>query len=142
MTYDDCPAGGAPAREPGGPGFEAAVTVADDDRALSIFAAADDAGDAPALRVGGRTFGFAELAGLVRARLDALDAEPHAAGARPVVGSNTLETVVTLYALFERREPALMLHPRLTDVERSALLGRARDAGPLPHPGAIASTAL
>lgn len=31
-----------------------------------------------------------------------------------------------------------MLHPRLTDVERSVLLGRARDAGPLPHAGAIA----
>ena len=68
MAYDDCPAGGAPAREHGGCEFAAPVTVADDDRALSVLAAADDAGDAPALRVDGRTFGFAELAGLVRAR--------------------------------------------------------------------------
>ncbi len=52
----------------------------------------------------------------------------------PVVGDPALDTVVTLYALLERHIPALLLHPRLTRVEREELLDVAARSGPLPGP--------
>jgi len=105
---------------------------------LSIFAAAREAGDAPALRLPDRTLTFAELAALTRERLVALDRELRPGSAHPVVGSGTLETIVTLYGLLERQVPALMLHPRLTAAERAALVAAAGRAGPVPHAGAAA----
>jgi o-succinylbenzoate---CoA ligase len=105
---------------------------------LSIFAAAREVGDAPALRIGESVLTFAELAALTRARLATLDRETRAGTAHPLVGSGTLETVVTLLALLERQVPALLLHPRLTDVERAELVAAVERAGPVPHPGAAA----
>ena len=96
---------------------------------LSIRAAAAEAGAAPALGCAGRTFTFGQLAARVEAELPGLartcvDRRPH-----PLVAANTLATVVTLLALLELRVPALLIHPRLTAVERDALLDEAARGG-------------
>ena len=59
---------------------QSAAAAAGADDALSIFAAAREAGDAPALHVGARCYRFADLARLTEQRLDALarDARPGA----------------------------------------------------------------
>jgi O-succinylbenzoic acid--CoA ligase len=104
--------------------------------AFSIFAAARDAPRAIALHAEGRRYSFAELAELARARMHSFPRElavPHA-----LVGANTLETVLTLYALLERRVPALLLHPKLTDAERAAEIdAAARSAHALPPDAAV-----
>jgi O-succinylbenzoic acid--CoA ligase len=106
--------------------------------ALSIFAAAHDAGNALALRVGDRCYTFAELAALTQERLRTLDCgAPHGIP-YPLTATNRLETLVTLCALLERRVPALLLDPRLTSLERSALLHTAARAGRVPHADAAA----
>ncbi|GAB4472055.1 MAG: o-succinylbenzoate--CoA ligase [Burkholderiaceae bacterium] len=103
---------------------------------FSIFAAARDAPAAIALHAEGRRYRFAELAELVRARMDALAHEARAPYA--LVGTNTLQTVVTLYALLERRVPALLLHPKLTEAERAADIdAAARSAHALPPDAAV-----
>jgi len=103
------------------------------DDALSIFAAARDAGDAVALHVGDQRLRFADLAHLTEQRLGALALETRAGRPHPLVGSNTLDTLVTLYALLELRVPALLLHPKLTAVEIAAEQAQAAQAaGALP----------
>jgi len=103
------------------------------DDALSIFAAARDAGDALALHVGDQRLRFADLARLTEQRLGALALETRAGRPHPLVGSNTLDTLVTLYALLELRVPALLLHPKLTAVEIAAEQAQAAQAaGALP----------
>ena len=104
---------------------------------LSIFAAARDAGEAPGLRIGARVLSFAELAALTDERLAGLRRESTAGAPFPVVGSNTLDVVITLYALLELRVPALLVHPRLTAPERADLDALAARAGP-PPPDAAA----
>lgn len=96
--------------------------------ALSIHAAAREAGRAVALRIADRQYTFAALAELVRARCDALDAGPDGVPC-PLDGENTLEAIVTLYALLERRVPALLVHPKLTAPERERLTAVAASAG-------------
>ncbi len=76
--------------------------------ALSIVAAARERGGAVGLRVGELAVTFDELAALTCARLRDLDRELGDGRPFPVSGTNTLETVVTLYALFERGVPALL----------------------------------
>ncbi len=105
---------------------------------FSVFDAANEAGTAPALRVGDRIYSFARLAERVRARLPSLEGDARDDTPYPVVGTNSLETIVTLYALFERRIPALLLHPRLTAPERESLLAAAERSGPVAHSGAAA----
>ncbi len=104
---------------------------------LSIFAAARAAGAAPGLRIGARSHDFAELAALTQARLEELRREAKPEAPFAVVGTNALDTVVTLYALLELRIPALLIHPRLTGPERADLALIAERAPP-PHPGAAA----
>ncbi len=91
---------------------------------FSILAAARDAGTAAALRLGQREYTFVELAALTQERLATLDTGdagmPHV-----LVGSNTLDTLVTLYALLERRVPALLVHPKLTGPERARIVAAA-----------------
>lgn len=87
--------------------------------ALSILAAAREAGDTIALHAGTRRWTFAELAWLTEQRLATLAHEVRDGGAYALVGHNTLETLTTLYALLELREPALLLHPRLTAAEQA-----------------------
>jgi hypothetical protein len=86
------------------------------DDSLSIFAAARDAGNAAGLAIGAGTYTFAELAALAQGRIAQITHDARASAAFPLVGSNTLETVVTLYALLETRLPALLVHPQLTEV--------------------------
>ncbi len=85
---------------------------------LSIEAAARDYGDAVALHADDRSYTFADLAQLTALRLATLarnDVAPY-----PLVGFNTLDTLITLYALLEARRPVLLLHPKLTATERAA----------------------
>ncbi len=105
---------------------------------LSIFAAARDAGDAPALRNADHVYTFADLADLASARVPVLARDTPAGAPFPLVATNTLDTVITLYALLELGIPALLVHPRLTAPERAALLATAAHAGPIAHPQAAA----
>ncbi len=106
--------------------------------ALSIFAAAREAGDRPALDADGRVLTFAALAALVRERIDASgtlwrDGEPST-----LTGAATVDALVALYAHLEMRTPVLLLHPRLTAPERDEQEAAAARAGPLPHAKAAA----
>ncbi len=96
---------------------------------LSVFAAADDAPDHPALVAAGDTLTYAELAGLARgviARLrdEGLDRAPLLA----LVATNEPGTIVVLHALLALGVPVLVIHPRLTPGERKALIGRHEPA--------------
>lgn len=103
---------------------------------FSIFAAARDAPTAIALHAAGRRYTFAELAELTCTRIKALAREARAPYA--LVGANTVETIVTLYALLELRVPALLLHPKLTEAERAAEIdATARGAHALPSDAAV-----
>jgi o-succinylbenzoate---CoA ligase len=113
----------------------ATVAATDDGTALSIFAAAREAGDRVALHADDARYTFADLARLTEQRLATLD---HGNGLPyPLLATNTLDTLVTLYALLERRIPALLLHPKLTEAERAAEIAATAQAGALP-PGAAA----
>lgn len=100
-------------------------------QALSIRAAAREHGSAIGLRVGERAYTFDELAALTHERMRSLDRDVGDPRPLPVLGANTLATVLTLYALLERRVPALLVHPRLTPGERDTLLVAAAERGPL-----------
>jgi O-succinylbenzoic acid--CoA ligase len=84
---------------------------------LSIRAAALEAADTVALRIGDEQYSFADLARLVGSRL--ADLTKSGGAPYPLVGTNTLDTLLTLYALLELHRPAMMLHPRLTAGERN-----------------------
>jgi len=90
------------------------------------------------LRVGERRFTFGQLAERVRTRLNTLGPDAADGAPYPLTGANSLDTLVTLYALLEARVPALLLHPRQTDAERRTVLDAARRAGPVGHPDAAA----
>ena len=106
--------------------------------ALSISAAARDAGDRIALHVGRDHYTFAQLADLAAARRAALTPELKPGRAFPLLGTNTLDTVVTLYALLEAHAPVLLLHPKVTEAERMAEVGATeRAAGTLPADAAV-----
>ncbi|HET9025442.1 MAG TPA: AMP-binding protein, partial [Burkholderiaceae bacterium] len=105
---------------------------------LSITAAARDAADAIALHVGRESYTFAQLADLVRTRLAALGPELKPGQPVPLVGRNTLERVIALYTLLEARVPVLLLHPKVTDVERAAeIAATERAARTLPADAAV-----
>ncbi len=75
---------------------------------------------------------------MTKRRLEAL--APRLRDGRPYMldGANTLETVVTLYALLEIRVPVLLVHPQLTALERADLVAAAERAGPVRHTDAAA----
>jgi O-succinylbenzoic acid--CoA ligase len=106
--------------------------------ALSILAAAHEAPDALALWSEGACLTFAQLADRVRERRRRLDPQIAPGMAFPVEGAATVDTLVTLYALLEARVPALLVDPRLTATERSALLRTARALGPVRFADAAA----
>ena len=106
--------------------------------ALSIFAAAQEAPAATGLVIGARSYSFAELAEMARARMVELAREAHEGMPYPLLGDNTLETVVSLYGLLEMKVPALLVHPQLTASERAGLSAVAARAGGVPHAGAAA----
>jgi len=106
------------------------------DERLSIFAAASEAGAAPALTAGTRVYTYAELAALTQRRIQVLAPQTTRGNAHLVSGTNTLETFVTIYALFELGVPALLLHPRLTVYERDEQAAIAAHGGALPEDAA------
>ncbi len=102
---------------------------------LSIRAAAREAGNAIALRIGDQTYRFADLAQLAEKHLTALRSLGQAPAT--LVATNTLDTLVMLYALLEARRPVLLLHPKLTTAERAVeLAATARAAATLPDDAA------
>jgi O-succinylbenzoic acid--CoA ligase len=114
------------------------VTPGGTSDALSVLAAAREAPDATALVTAAQTYTFADLAKLVRQRIDDVSREARANAPYPLAGTSTLETVITLYALLEARIPALLVHPQLTEVEHMRLLATAAQSGRLEHPDAAA----
>ncbi len=107
------------------------LAAADVSEALSIRAAARQAGAAAALHVDGQRYGFAELARLTEQRMAALAPGLAPGAAVPLLGHNDLDTLLTLYALLELRVPVLLLHPKLSeselDAEREATARSARE---------------
>lgn len=96
------------------------------DDALCLYGAARDAGKAPALRIGAREYGYAELAERVQARLAEPDLRDRDGSAFALNATSTLQTVVTLYALLQRGTPAVLLHPRHTAHEHAQVLAAAQ----------------
>jgi O-succinylbenzoic acid--CoA ligase len=104
---------------------------------LSILAAARDAGDRVALHDGDRRWTFAELARCTESRMVELAPRWRRGTAYPLAGRNTIDTLLSLYALLELRAPALLLHPRLTAHEQAAERDAvARAEGTLPDDAA------
>ena len=91
-----------------------------------------------ALRIGASRLTFAQLADLARQRLRTLEHDTRDGAPYPLAATNTLDTLVTLYALLARGTPALVLDPRLTSPELTVLQGAADRAGGLPHADAAA----
>lgn len=89
---------------------------------LSILAAANELPQGLCLRTGERDYTFADVRGLVMERLahlDPLDRRP-----RCVAASASLESIVEIYALLELKTPIVLIHPALTQPERTALCER------------------
>lgn len=105
--------------------------------ALSIFGAAADAGVALALVDGERRHTFADLARLAQRRLDDLRPATLGQAAVPIVGRNSVEAIVTLYALLELRAAALLLHPKATAAEHAAEIGHVAAHAGLPAGAAV-----
>ena len=88
------------------------------DHKLSVLAAAEEVPDAVAVRSNGDCLMYRELAKKVRDILPRLgDARPY-----PLVARPDLETLIKVFALLERKQPILLLHPGLTEHERNTLL--------------------
>ena len=58
----------------------------------------------------------------------------------PILAENRVETVAAIFAAFEAGVPALLVHPRLTEGERQALLEAAAGHAPAPGTAAILFT--
>jgi O-succinylbenzoic acid--CoA ligase len=78
---------------------------------LSIFDAAESHGDRVALVGGGREYRFAELAEMAR----------RAPAQSTLIAERTVDTAVAIYKALARAATLTLVHPRLTDAERSAL---------------------
>jgi O-succinylbenzoic acid--CoA ligase len=96
---------------------------------LSLLAAADEVPADDCLIADDRVWSFADVAARVRtalASLRARDVEPRDRVA--LTPRVDFDSMVWLYALFELGCPAVLLHPRLTDRERSVVLEEAQPA--------------
>ncbi len=95
-------------------------------RALSVSAAARERPRALALICGRHRLSYAQLARLVRARIERMwRVEPERIGQRlplPCVARVDLKSVLTVLAALELGVPLVLVHPRLTAGERRALL--------------------
>lgn len=116
------------------------------DPALSILAAAREAGERPALVTAGRVATYAELAAEAAAQIAAWRAAPGLA--RVLLGESGRGTVVSILAAIEAERPLFLLHPRWPEEERRRYLaslglpplppgerGRAADWPALAPPG-------
>ena len=87
------------------------------DKALSISAAASERAEAPAVIDHGKVISYRELLELVRQKDKELDdSVPYHLTASPC-----LDTIVSVFALLERKQPILLFHPGLTDYEKRVL---------------------
>lgn len=97
----------------------------------SIEAAAEEVGERPAVVTDRETWTFADLAASTRRTAVALErvgvdfGAARDPAARPgrvmLIAENTIDTLLALYALFERGVPVMLVHPRSTAEERDAL---------------------
>ena len=88
------------------------------DHKLSVLAAAEETPDAVAVRSNGDCLTYGALAEKVRDILPRLgDARPY-----PLIARPDLDTLIKVFALLERKQPILLLHPGLTEHERNTLL--------------------
>lgn len=92
---------------------------------LSVFDAADEADEAPALIVHGEVVSYGELADDARRLVREL---PGDAAPVVLVPRRTRQGLATIHALLTARRPFAAIHPKLTPSERSALEGRVREA--------------
>ena len=96
---------------------------------LSLLAAAQEAPERDCLIANGRVWSYAAVATRVRTALASLRLQGVAPGDRvALTPSADLDSIVWLYALFELGCPAVMLHPRLSERERSVVLAEAQPA--------------
>lgn len=87
------------------------------DKVLSISAAASERAEAPAVIDHGKVISYRELLELVRQKDKELDdSVPYHLTASPC-----LDTIVSVFALLERKQPILLFHPGLTDYEKRVL---------------------
>ncbi|HET6416079.1 MAG TPA: class I adenylate-forming enzyme family protein [Polyangiales bacterium] len=105
---------------------------------LSLLAAANEAPHRDCLVVNGTIWSYGDLADRVCAALSALIARGVAPGDRVALTPRVdLDSIVSLYALFELGCPAVLLHPRLSSREQSLVLEEAEPvhviAEPLPR---------
>ena len=92
-------------------------------RELSIFAAASDAPSRDCLVANGRSWSFSEIAARVSSAIEALGSCGVTSGDRVALAPQAdVASAVWLYALFELGCPALLVHPRLTERERTLVL--------------------
>ena len=102
---------------------------------LSLLAAAEEVPTHDCLIAGDRVWSFADVAARVRAALVQLRARDVEAGDRVALTPGVdVDSIVWLYALFELGCPAVLLHPRLTDRERSVVLEEAQPAHVIDEP--------
>ena len=98
-------------------------------RELSLLAAAREVPDRDCLITNDQVWSYAEVAGRVHAAIASLRNRGVATGDRVALTPGLdVDSMVWLYALFEVGCPALLLHPRLTERERSVLLIEADPA--------------
>lgn len=96
---------------------------------LSISAAAAEAPSADCLVVDGNTWTFSALSERVGSAIQALRAAGVEDGDRVALAPRAdLDSIVWLYALFELGCPAVLIHPRLTEREQTAILDAASPA--------------
>lgn len=102
---------------------------------LSLLAAAEEVPTQACLIAHDRVWSFADVAARVRTALVLLQAGGVAAGDRVALTPGVdVDSIVWLYALFEFGCPAVLLHPRLTDRERSAVLEETRPVHVIDEP--------
>lgn len=103
------------------------------DAAFSIEKAASEFPNATAIVDCDRAISFSELRDLVRQRRQVLT-RPQPGRPYILTGENTLDVFVTLYTLLEEKIPFLLLHPTLTQYEKTALLDQINAiSSPIPE---------
>jgi O-succinylbenzoic acid--CoA ligase len=98
-------------------------------RELSIMAAAREAPSRDCLVAEGRVWSYADVAARVASAIEELLARGLRSGDRVALTPRAdVDSALWLYALFELGCPAVLVHPRLTENERTVLL---REASPV-----------
>lgn len=93
---------------------------------LSLTDTARRRPDHPALIVGDRIVTFAQMARRVASTARRLPASPPEGGGVAFAAASNEATLLMLWAVLERGEPAVLLHPRSPEPERNACVDQAR----------------